>query len=116
MTTTSAWVARQIKAARVQRGWSQGELARRLDRTQTAISYWEGGKRTPDLDELVRLAGVLGQEVSFFLPGYEPVEQPLRAVLRATAARLEGVELEQALDQLVDVAEAEPPPRAELKV
>lgn len=49
-------VGRRIRALREACGWSQVELAAKLGRTQTAISYWENGEREPGLADLVALA------------------------------------------------------------
>jgi CheY-like chemotaxis protein/DNA-binding XRE family transcriptional regulator len=48
-----------IKKIREEKGFSQEELARKLDVAQSTIGMWESGKRTPKLDELSRLARVL---------------------------------------------------------
>ena len=37
-----------IKAARKHRGLSQRDLAKKLDVSQTMVSYWEAGKGAPD--------------------------------------------------------------------
>jgi len=78
------------------------------------ISYWESGKRAPGLDDLVDLAEALERDVAYFLP--RPDREPIRAVLRATAAQLEHKDLDRALEQLMDAAEAASPPAAEISV
>jgi Zn-dependent peptidase ImmA (M78 family) len=83
----------------------------RLGRTQTAVSYWESGKRLPGLDDIIDLAAALGKDTFFFLPPAEP-HQPVSAILRAEAARLDYGELDQAIASLLDEAEQRPiPPR-----
>lgn len=104
MSDTTTWVAGAIRDARERRGWSQSELARRLNKTQTAVSYWEAGKRAPGLDDIVELAGVLEVAVESFLPP-ERVRQPVTAVLRATAVRLADAELQKAIYELAAEAE-----------
>ena len=106
---TARTVAGAIKAARRQLGWSQTDLAERVGRTQTAVSYWEAGKRTPGLDDLLDLSGALQKDISFFLPNNEE-RQPIRAILRATAAQLDSGELDSALQTFLDRAEAKTPP------
>ena len=53
-----------IKKIREEKGFSQEELARKLDVAQSTIGMWESGKRTPKLDELNRLARVLSITVN----------------------------------------------------
>jgi Zn-dependent peptidase ImmA (M78 family)/DNA-binding XRE family transcriptional regulator len=104
MTDTTAWVSSAIRGAREQRGWSMSELARRLNKTQTAVSYWEAGKRSPGLDDLVDLADALGVTVDAFFPP-ERTRRPVTAVMRATVERLADAELQAAIDSLLTQAE-----------
>ena len=48
-----------IKKIREEKGFSQEELAKKLDVAQSTIGMWESGRRTPKLDELNRLSRVL---------------------------------------------------------
>ena len=50
---------KNIKDIREERGYSQEELAKKLNVAQSTIGMWESGKRTPKLYELNRLARVL---------------------------------------------------------
>ena len=115
VSDTTAWVARKIRTAREEAGLSQSQLATRLGRTQTAVSYWEAGKRAPGLDDLVELSGALQRDIAYFLPGREETA-PIRAILRATAQRLDRQDLDGALQQLVDHAEALPEPVAAIEI
>ena len=49
-----------IRAARIEKGLSQTELARELEVTQVTISYWENGLTIPPTKKLPKLAEVLG--------------------------------------------------------
>lgn len=115
MSETTAWVAHRIREAREQLGLSQAELARRLDRTQTAISLWESGKRTAGLDDLIDIADALDLDVSMFFPPNR-ARRPVVTVLRATAERLVDHELYTAIDKLVSEAEVSPMPQPDLAV
>jgi transcriptional regulator with XRE-family HTH domain len=55
-------IARLIRAARIQRGWTQAELARRIGTTQSVIARLESASddREPSLRLLGRLAAALG--------------------------------------------------------
>lgn len=107
-TDTSTWVAKRIRDAREARGWTQGELAERLGVTQTAISYWESGKRMPGVEDLLDLASAFELDIRFFLPE-ERTRPTVRAVLRAATDRLDRDDLNQVLQQLLDEMEALPP-------
>lgn len=61
-------IGQRIARVREQRGWSQTQLARKMNYTQTAISYWEKGKRTVGLHDLLHLAEVLGVPLAALLP------------------------------------------------
>lgn len=113
MTDTTTWVAGAIKDARERRGWSQAELARRLGLTQTAVSYWEAGKRSPGVDDLFALSEALEVPIETFFPRDRP---PVTALLRATVARLADSDLQEAIDALVEDAEGGEMPPVELRV
>lgn len=49
-----------VCALRKEKGWTQLELARRLNVTDKAVSKWERGAGFPDVDMLEPLAGALG--------------------------------------------------------
>ncbi len=53
-----------IKKIREEKGFSQEELARKLDVAQSTIGMWESGKRTPKLGELNRLSRILNITVN----------------------------------------------------
>jgi transcriptional regulator with XRE-family HTH domain len=101
---TTAWIARRIKQARGELGWKQAELAEHLGRTQTAVSYWEAGKRKPGLDDVMDLAAVMRRDVAFFLPPAS-ARQPVATILRAELERLGSEELAQAIDGVLEETE-----------
>ncbi|MGJ0023123.1 helix-turn-helix domain-containing protein [Streptococcus dysgalactiae] len=53
-------VAEQLKQLRVKHQLSQDALAEQLFISRQAISKWENGDTTPDLDNLVRLTEIFG--------------------------------------------------------
>lgn len=91
-------VGRRIRAAREALGWSQGELARRVDRTQTAISYWEAGRRALGVDDLIDLARVLRVPTADLLPD-APRKPAMPALLRAVAENVDADELADELER-----------------
>jgi XRE family transcriptional regulator of biofilm formation len=54
-----AEVARRLRAERLRRGISMTKLADESGLSQQMISYVERGMRSPTLDTLLRMAGVL---------------------------------------------------------
>ena len=56
-------VAADLKKARLARGWSQGELARRSGTSQANISVLETGASDPRLGTVAVLAATLGLEL-----------------------------------------------------
>lgn len=57
-----------IRTARVARGWSQSELARRLGVHQATANGWENGRRTPSYEDVRRLEDLLGVRFSADAP------------------------------------------------
>lgn len=61
MTDFAEILGARIRDAREARGWTQQHLADELGCTQTAVSYWEGGRRSMSAEDLVRVAEALGR-------------------------------------------------------
>jgi transcriptional regulator with XRE-family HTH domain len=58
----------RMRLARLRAGMTQEDLGDKLGVTQTAVSYWEGGKRDPGVAELLRIAEAIGVPASRLLP------------------------------------------------
>ena len=112
---TTAWISQRIREAREQLGWTQAVLAEQLERAQTAVSYWEAGKRKPSLDDVMDLASVLSRDIEYFLPPAS-ARQPVAAVLRAELARLGSNELQQAIEGILAGTEAAQMPTWSIRV
>src|SRR6266704_2196539 len=87
MTEPAREIGRRLKAARQRAHVSQAELAASLDVTQTAISYWEAGRRLPGIDDLIRIASALDTPLTDLLPD-ESGRRPVGAVLRAAGRQV----------------------------
>ncbi len=57
-------IGESIRAHRQAAGLTQEDLADVISMTQTAVSYWETGKRQPGADDLVCIARALGCTVA----------------------------------------------------
>jgi Zn-dependent peptidase ImmA (M78 family)/DNA-binding XRE family transcriptional regulator len=115
MSTQSAEIGRRLKHARVRAGHSQADVAAQLDVTQTAVSYWEAGRRLPGIDQLMRLAEFLDAPLSELLPD-DSVRRPVGAVLRAVAEQVDDHVLAQALEAFTRTAAGQPAPPVTLTV
>src|SRR5437899_10048871 len=94
---TASSVGRRIREARERLGLTQGDVANMLGKTATAVSYWEGGQRSPGLEDLVEIASVLRINAVELLPS-----QPPRVVARAHAELLAIEHLADAVDRVLD--------------
>jgi DNA-binding XRE family transcriptional regulator len=61
-----------IRAARTAAGMTQEALAEVLGCTQTAVSYWEAGKRDPGVQDLLRIAEALSVPAASLLTDTAP--------------------------------------------
>ncbi len=53
----------RLKALRAERGWSQAELAERLDVARQSVNAIETGKYDPSLPLAFRIARLFGQSI-----------------------------------------------------
>lgn len=60
-------IAACVRAARVQKGWTQEQLAEALDVATETVSRYEVGRAPPSLPMLYRIAEALGVEVTSLL-------------------------------------------------
>ncbi len=66
----------RLKAIRESRGWSQGELARRLGVSRQTINAVETDKYDPSLPLALRMAKLFGVAVpELFIDTWEPDEE-----------------------------------------
>lgn len=75
-------IGRNIKRLRLEHGYSQEQLARKLNVTQGAISHWEIGKSNPEAAQLVAISQLFGVSLDTFTD-----ESPLRDIDRVNIKR-----------------------------
>lgn len=90
----------KIMMLRKQQGWSQEELANRLDVTRQSVSKWESGMSVPELEKIIRLSEVFDVTTDFLL-------REEGEVLPAQEVPQEPVEQEPEKVRCVDREEAE---------
>lgn len=98
-------IATRVRSLRLERGWSQPELARRASLSNAMVSMVERGERTPSLDALASLAASLDVDTSVLLAPDESVA--LRADARRFAEELSELKLPRSdIDALRRIARA----------
>jgi len=60
-------LADKIMRLRKKNGWSQEELADKLNVSRQAVSKWEGAQTTPDLEKILKLSNIFGVTTDFLL-------------------------------------------------
>lgn len=60
-------LSEKIINLRKSRGWSQEELAERLDVSRQSVSKWESGISTPELDKIVAMSTLFGVSTDYLL-------------------------------------------------
>ncbi len=60
-----------LRAIRKQRGFSQLKVAMDLSISREALSYYENGKRSPDLEMLVKLSTYFNVSIDYLITGKE---------------------------------------------
>ncbi len=65
----------KLKAARIESGLKQSELAKKLNTTGNTISNWENNVSKPDLDTLSYICGILHVTASYFLQATIPEDE-----------------------------------------
>ena len=78
-----------VKSIRKSKGYTQEELAIKLNVVRQTVSKWEKGLSVPDADILVRIAEVLDTDVSVLLGGSVEKESDKDAVAEQLAKIIE---------------------------
>lgn len=86
----------RLAALRRQKGWSQGQLAEKLNISPSAMGMYEQGRREPSVQLLAALAEVFGVSMEYLATGCPApwerhgLEQLLEGRLQAALTRLDS--------------------------
>lgn len=69
-------LADKIISLRKRFGWSQEELADKLNVSRQAVSKWESGNSIPDMEKVVNMSNLFGVSTDFLLKDEMEVETP----------------------------------------
>ncbi|WP_394205026.1 helix-turn-helix domain-containing protein [Shewanella waksmanii] len=90
-------LAEKITKLRKQLGWSQEELAEKMDVSRQSVSKWESTNSIPDLNKIIRLADIFEVSTDFLLKdNYENMNEHLDQ----KSSSITQVSLEQANDYI----------------
>lgn len=85
----------RLKALRTEAGWSQAELAEKIDSDARQVSRYENNKVAPGLEAVIRMAQVFNVTVDYLL-----IERAERRPLNAPSSHVDARLAD--LDQLTD--------------
>lgn len=66
------YLSNTLKTLRDQQGWSQEQLAEKMDVSRQAIAKWENGTAVPELPKMITLAALYQVSLDELILGYEP--------------------------------------------
>ncbi len=87
-------LADKIIELRKKNGWSQEELAEKMDVSRQSISKWEGAQSVPDMARILRLSEIFGVSTDYLLK--DELDAPETAVLPDSGAAARPVAMEEA--------------------
>ena len=70
--------ADKVVQLRKKSGWSQEELAEKLNVTRQSVSKWEGAQSIPDLEKILQLAQIFGVSTDYLLGRTDDPTPPSR--------------------------------------
>lgn len=89
-------LADKIIALRKKNGWSQEELADKLNVTRQSVSKWEGAQSVPDLERILQLSKVFGVSTDYLLKDELEEEEYTGDVEEAEQKPVHKVSMEEA--------------------
>lgn len=99
-------LAEKIIKLRKEQGWSQEELAHRLEVSRQSVSKWESMASAPDLDKILKLSQLFGVSTDYLLKDDAEEEQGFADAEPPTADARRTVTLEEAHAYLTQAAQS----------
>lgn len=89
-------LAEKIMNLRKKNGWSQEELAEKLNISRQSVSKWESGASIPDIDKIIAMSGIFGVSTDYLLKDGLEKEQASETEDVYEAPQLRSVSLDEA--------------------
>ena len=86
-------VAQNLTELRKEKGWTQAELAEKLNYSDKSISKWERGEALPDLKVIAQMADLFGVSLDFFVTENAAAERTKSNPYKSQNGYRIGVEL-----------------------
>ena len=67
-------LSEKIMTLRKKKGWSQEELAEKLDISRQSVSKWESASSVPDIDKIIQLSRIFGVSTDWLLKDEEETD------------------------------------------
>ena len=96
-------IGRFIAECRLEKGFTQIELARQLNVTNQAISKWENGRCMPELEIIEKLCKILGISINELLSGERLNEENYQDKLEENIIKISNLTLKQQSIRIVKV-------------
>ena len=72
---------------RKKNGWSQEELAEKLNVSRQAVSKWEGAQSVPDMSRIIQLSELFGVSTDYLLKDNLEQAEPVQGSDEGSTAR-----------------------------
>lgn len=89
-------LAEKVMALRKKNGWSQEELAEKLNISRQSVSKWESGGSIPDIDRIIAMSGLFGVSTDYLLKDDLEKELPSETEDAYEGRKERAVSLEEA--------------------
>ena len=87
----------KLIALRRKAGWSQEELAERLNVSRQSVSKWEGAQSMPDIDKILQLSSLFSVTTDCLLKDTQDDPQPAAAQMPSPLPRVTPTQAEDYL-------------------
>lgn len=102
-------LAEKIIDLRKKSGWSQEELAEKMNVSRQSVSKWEGAQSVPDLSKILTLSQLFGVSTDYLLKDEIEAAEPAREMAEdAEASPVRRVSMEEAVEFLSVKAKTAP--------